>query len=94
MARNKNKFKSDIKALSDHAMEKAMTASFSTSLSENASVEEMTTKIAKECAKAFAEELQKLGPIIDDYIDSMTLDLTKVSAPNGPLTGIGKIMKT
>ena len=93
MARNSSQFKQQIKDLSNNAMKAAMTASFTVGLTEDDSVETIITIVSRETAKAFANEMQKLGPIIDDYIDSLVLDLTKVKSPNGPLTGVGTIMK-
>ena len=92
MPRDKNAFKTSIKDLANDAMKKAMKASFEANLSENDSLQTIVTVVSAESANAFANEMQKLAGIIDDYLDSAELDLTAVTASGSPVSGVGKIM--
>lgn len=93
MARNKQKFNNDMTEAFENSCMLAMKASFSIHLDENSSTESMTHIIAKEFATTFAKEFRETVPkIIDNYLDSLDFDITKLTANGAPVAGILKVL--
>lgn len=92
MARNKVKFKNDMKTAIKSISTDAMAASFSLSLDETLSPEAMTDKIAKKFGEEFADKFADLVPdILDNYLNSLMFDTTKLTANGAPVLGILKV---
>ncbi|BBI90625.1 hypothetical protein HYO65_gp233 [Tenacibaculum phage PTm1] len=92
MARNKNKLSSDLKSVFKDAQKQATAKSFDPNIvNENDSMEVVISKVSEATANTFADVLSnKLATIIDDYITSQDFDVSGLSAPNGPVSGVIK----
>lgn len=92
--RNREKFKSDLTKTFKEAYLAASDSSLKVDLDENESIDSMKKKISKAASDSFALSMSdSLPKIIDDYLDSLEFDTTKLTAAGSPVAGILKIVK-
>lgn len=93
MARNKGKFEKDLNGVIKSAYKKAITSNFDDIVSENDTVSTIANKMSDHVSKIFADELSKnLSTVIDNYLDSLEFDVTKLMSPAGAVSGEIKII--
>lgn len=94
MPRNINSFTNDLKQVFKAAQAAATKRSFDPSIVNGTdTMEQLTIKVANATAEAFSDALAgPLASLIHSYMDDQFIDVTGLSAPNGPVQGIAKVV--
>ena len=94
MPRNKQKFRTDLGLALASAMTDSANAAFSAGVTEDDSPSAAISKIVAAQAEAFATSGgAKLAKVIDDYLDSLQIDMKATSNGGGTVTGFGVVKK-
>lgn len=94
MPRNKQKFKTDLGLALASAMADSANAAFNAGVTEDDSGSVAIQKIVAAQSEAFATSGgAKLAKVIDDYLDSLQIDMKATSNGAGSITGFGVVKK-
>lgn len=94
MPRNKTKFRQELGIALASAMTDSANAAFNAGVTEDDNAATAAAKIVAAQAQAFSTSgAAKVAKVIDDYLDSLQIDLKGASNGGGSIAGFGVVKK-